>query len=173
MGCSVTPENYDTWAMFFDGVPVPAPAGTNPDGTSSGAVAAVSYIHPPYAENQCDACHKSKLRFTRRDASGCTSCHTTVPGEYRHMHGPVAANACLWCHTPHESAFPHLLRESDRTLCTRCHTQALLSTERVPAHADESRGCLECHSGHGSSARFMLKDAPQPAPVGEPAAEEH
>ena len=172
VGCQVTPENYKTWAMFFDGVPDPsAPTLVVDDGTGV-AVATASFRHQPYAEDQCDACHKSKLKFTRRDASGCVSCHPQVPDQYAYMHGPVAANACLWCHTPHESAVAHLLRESDRKLCTRCHSASLLSTENVPEHADRSRACLDCHTGHGGPARFMLRADPIEPPAPEPAPKE-
>lgn len=160
VGCAVTPENYRTWAMFFDGVPDPStrPAVAGVDGSGSGAAfATTTFVHQPYADEQCDTCHKSELKFTRRNASGCVSCHEEVPNQHRHMHGPVAANACLWCHTPHESAVPHLLREADRALCARCHTPSLLGTERVPEHGDTSRACLECHMGHGGATRFMLR----------------
>lgn len=169
-GCEVTTGNYETLSFFFDGVPDPSKRVVSSD---SGGVtsATLTFIHKPYLDEKCAECHESKLPFTRRDASGCLSCHEAVASEHRFEHGPVAAAACLWCHTPHESAFPHLLREADRALCTRCHSPSLLSTERVPAHADASRACLDCHTGHGGDVRFMLRDD-WPAEPGAPGAEE-
>jgi predicted CXXCH cytochrome family protein len=74
------------------------------------------------------------------------------------MHGPVVAAACLWCHAPHESAFSALLKDEPRNVCIGCHDQGLLGTERVPAHADESRSCLDCHYGHGGTRQYFIRD---------------
>lgn len=160
LGCSVTPENYKAWAFFFDGVPDPSArpmVGGIPVEGGASAVSQIAFIHKPYLDEDCNSCHRSGLPFTRRDSSGCLSCHEGVPTEHRFTHGPVAANACLWCHTPHESAFPHLLRETDRRLCSRCHSVSMLDVERVPAHADPQQACLNCHFGHGGDQRYNLR----------------
>jgi predicted CXXCH cytochrome family protein len=78
------------------------------------------------------------------------------------MHGPVAAGACMWCHAPHESIHRSLLRDADRKVCAQCHTAAMLAGTKVPEHADESRACLECHTGHGGPAPYMLRAAAEP-----------
>lgn len=155
-GCSVTKHNYKTLSFFFDGVPDPSSsiggAGIGSDGKPQFVL-----VHKPYAEDRCDACHRTKYRPTKSDAGICIECHAAVQTEYPKMHGAVIAMACLWCHNPHESSHPALLRSADRKVCSQCHTAGMLESARVPAHADDTRGCVECHSGHGGTLPFMLK----------------
>lgn len=174
-GCAVTPGNYKLLSTLFDGVPdpsiVPGSIGIGP-----GAGPAFVVLHQPYAEENCEACHRSRYRPSRADSRICLECHADVPAQHALTHGPVAATACMWCHNPHESAHPALLRDRDRVVCGQCHTPGLLGIDRVPAHADEGRACLECHTGHGGSSRFMLRPGvptpgapPAPTPGGPPA----
>lgn len=164
-GCSVE-KHYELLSFFFDGVPNPnaLPVTPTAGGNTASMRASATYtIHKPFLEEKCDSCHKSMFDRTGIGSDVCIACHSDVQDEYRVMHGPVAVGACLWCHVPHESAFAHLLKETDRLVCTQCHGVGMLDTEQVPEHADEARACLECHTGHGSSARFMLRAASAPA----------
>lgn len=164
-GCTVTRENYKTLSLFFDGVPDPdAVILKLPDGGVVTAAAGMLSIHRPYLEEKCVECHDSGLSMARNDAAVCLKCHQGKDREYPYMHGPVAARACLWCHVPHESARKHLLRDADRSMCGMCHAPGLLSASAVPEHADQSRGCLECHAGHGGPQPRMLR--PRPAAPG-------
>lgn len=166
-GCQVTPSNYKLLSFLFDGVPDPALAG--PAGNTSGQDIRQSKtysLHRPFEEEKCDACHAGGLRPTRQDSSRCLQCHADRTAEFAYMHGPVAAAACMWCHAPHESAFAHLLRDADRKVCGQCHTPEMLTAEQVPEHGDESRACLECHTGHGGPAPKMLRADRGPAPAG-------
>jgi predicted CXXCH cytochrome family protein len=168
-GCSVTPRNYRVLSFFFDGVPDPS-APAVPASRGGLGQPSLAIVHRPFAEENCEACHKTKFKPSRNDSSACMQCHPGVQGEHPRMHGPVAAGACLWCHAPHESSRPHLMRDSDRKVCAQCHTPALLDATRVPAHAQPARECLECHTGHGSTGPFMLRpgasaDTPPPAPA--------
>lgn len=161
MGCTVTDKNYRLLSFFFDGVPNP---NALPIMAESGNPAAIrqspTYVaHPPFLNNQCDACHRSRFTQEAITSDVCLKCHSGVPNEYPFMHGPVTAGACLWCHVPHESAFAHLLKARPRAVCTQCHEPALLDSERVPEHADESKSCLDCHRGHGGQGRNMLRDS--------------
>jgi len=167
IGCSVTPRNYKTLSFFFDGVPDPAVSGGPGAAGGSGGKPTFVVTHKPFADEHCDACHRTKYRPTKNDATICLECHAAVQTQYPKMHGAVIATACLWCHNPHESSHPALLRNSDRKVCSQCHTVAMLESTRVPAHADPARGCVECHSGHGSTLPFMLKPgvaSPTPTP---------
>jgi predicted CXXCH cytochrome family protein len=171
-GCTVTESNYRSLSFFFDGVPDPrVPLG--PDGQplapSDPRRSPTFVIHVPYAEDNCDACHQGRMRMSRRDSDVCLKCHEAARSGHEHMHGPVAAGECLWCHNPHESAYASLMKDTDRRVCTTCHAPGMLHGERVPAHGDPARGCLECHSGHGGSAPFMLKEGV--APIGDGHAE--
>ena len=160
-GCTVTPKNYKMLSFFFDGVPDPTALGPGETRGANGVVRdARVWVHKPFAEEKCDACHKTRYRPSKNDGSICLACHEKIPTEHERMHGPVTVGACIWCHTPHESRYPHLLRDSDRKVCSQCHSANILDTTKVAAHADESRGCLECHMGHGGgTGRFMLREA--------------
>ena len=170
-GCSVTKQNYKVLSFFFDGVPDPSLPPGAVGSRMVGGQPVFIVVHKPHAQERCDECHTSKYRPSRNDSSICLKCHAAVQNAYPHMHGAVEATACLWCHSPHESSHLALLRDSDRKVCSQCHTPSMLNATRVPAHADAARGCLECHSGHGSAAAFMLKPevpaaAPTPPPSG-------
>lgn len=158
-GCTVTKQNYKALSFFFDGVPDPnLPAGVIDPATGEVRPAATVSVHPPYAEENCSECHRSRLRMSRNDSGICANCHAGKDSEHPRMHGPVAAGACLWCHHPHESGHRFLLRDNDRAVCSQCHTPRLLNSVRVPEHADESRACLECHVGHGGTRPFLLRE---------------
>lgn len=166
-GCQVTPSNYKLLSFLFDGVPDPSMSG--PRGNTAGVDIKQSptySAHRPFLEENCDACHKGKLRPSRNDSSTCLTCHAEETSKHPYMHGPVAAAACMWCHAPHESAYAALLRDSDRKVCMQCHTTEMLSAEDVPEHADESRACLECHTGHGGDAPKMLRAGVRPGAGG-------
>ena len=170
-GCTVTPKNYKVLSFFFDGVPDPALTAVGEVRGRDGVVRASKvWVHQPFAEDKCDACHTTRYRPTKNNGSICLPCHEKVPTEYVQMHGPVTAQACIWCHNPHESRYPHLLRDPDRKVCAQCHSGNLLDSSRVPAHADESRACLECHVGHGANGRFLLRDGAEAGRPLEPAA---
>jgi predicted CXXCH cytochrome family protein len=124
-------------------------------------------VHRPFLEERCGDCHTSRFRLEAVGADVCLKCHASATGQYPHVHGPVAAGACLWCHVPHESAYAHLFKGEARGVCTQCHDPSLMKADRVPAHADEHRDCLECHAGHGGLDRYFLTDggsAGPPAP---------
>jgi len=169
-GCSVE-KNYELLSFFFDGVPNPnAPQSTLAGGSGAAMRDSPTYtVHPPFAEARCDACHKSMFDRTGIGAEVCQECHAGTQDEFAMMHGPVSVGACLWCHVPHQSAYAHLLKRPERETCTQCHRSELLNHEVVAEHADETRGCLECHVGHGSDARYLLRDhtyRPVPAEEG-------
>jgi predicted CXXCH cytochrome family protein len=155
--CSIQ-KNYKTLSFFFDGVPDPnAPANpTHPGGVPDITQSPTYTAHKPWKEERCEECHTRTLKMGSRDSDLCLKCHAEKTTQYERMHGPVAVGACLWCHNPHNSAYAHLLKAPAREVCSQCHTQAMLSAESVPAHAQADRSCLECHDGHGGSERFFL-----------------
>lgn len=164
-GCTVTKENYATLSFFFDGVPDPSAKGGGPEGDA--LIAERVVVHKPFAEEKCEACHKTQYRPSRNDARACLECHDKLMDEHAWTHGAVAGGACLWCHSPHESVRKWLLRGPDRKLCAQCHAPAMLNDSTVPAHADEKLSCLSCHFGHGGDSATMLRPgatATTPAP---------
>ncbi len=160
LGCSPQ-RRYEVLSFFFDGVPNP----------QSGNVALgaggrpISYLHKPYSEGKCAACHTdgdAEMSITRAidiksiSSKVCLKCHEKTPNQYPFMHGPVAVGECMLCHAPHESPNPHLLLAATPRLCVQCHVPELMSPKR-PEHADEKADCLNCHVGHGSGARGLLR----------------
>lgn len=132
--------------------------GPGPAATTRPAAALPRYVHKPFAEDKCTACHTETgtLLASARRTDGCLECHKGVKTEKLVMHGPVATGACLSCHAPHESTVPGLLLASGQTLCTGCHERATLSL-RATAHRNSRRNCLDCHYGHGGPGQFLLK----------------
>lgn len=157
-GCSIE-KHYELLSFFFDGVPNPnALSVTGSAGGFESLRDSPTYsAHRPFLDEQCSECHTSQFSTSGVSADVCMNCHDDVPTSLERMHGPVAAGACLWCHVPHESAFASLLKEKPRAVCGQCHEQGLLNTSKVPAHADETRQCLECHYGHGGTSSYFLR----------------
>ncbi len=159
-GCGTPEQRYKILSFFFDGVPDPSQTTQKKQLVSSSGRPV--YIHAPYAENQCDACHlntRDIFARARVKPDACISCHADVAASYPVMHGPVAAKECLQCHQPHQASEVHLLKYSSPRICVQCHETELLST-RVPEHSEQNSGCLTCHSGHGGEDRnFLLKIA--------------
>lgn len=162
LGCSAQ-KHYKTLSFFFDGVPDPnADALATTRNVSRGGKQHTVYIHKPYAENNCNACHEGDRQafFTLAAAQGpkperCLTCHADVPHKHAVMHGPVAVNACNWCHSPHQSLNPHLLKSTPNKVCMQCHGPTGLSPS-LANHQDPKSNCLDCHSGHGGD-RSLLK----------------
>lgn len=180
LGC--TPEkHYKVLSFFFDGVPDPnAPVVTDgEEGGTPGQPVARAILHKPFAENKCDACHATATGkfedFDKADESSCAKCHEHVQTQFAVMHGPVAIGGCLFCHVPHESTIPALLVDAAPAVCMTCHDRELLPAN-PPDHATD-RSCLECHVGHGSERRGLLRSdwvaaaggaAPTPPPATAP-----
>lgn len=160
-GC-VTEKNYKVLSFFFDGVPDPnAPPVALDEFTADGqrVVRAVAFIHKPYAEGKCDACHTNATGsfddYDKVDDATCLKCHQDVPDEWPRMHGPVALGQCGLCHQPHESSVPALLKDDPQKVCGTCHLTELLPAE--PPDHFTNRNCLDCHLGHGGTDRGLLR----------------
>lgn len=166
LGCGTPQQRYKVLSFFFDGVPDPnAPKGT----VASASGGKPSYLHNPFANGKCNACHQSEDPFSppHVTAATCLACHTQVPGEYPLLHGPVASGQCQFCHTPHQSTEPHLLKLSSPRICQQCHEPGSISP-KVAEHTDPKADCMSCHSGHGGSDRHFLKASYTPAPATAP-----
>jgi predicted CXXCH cytochrome family protein len=175
-GCGTPRERYRVLSYFFDGVPDPDAVKrvTNAGGVQVPVLARTVIQHKPYADNQCDVCHRSargEIQEFSEAYKQCVKCHKTVSNERVLMHGPVAREECRWCHAPHESAEPALLKDTPVKVCVQCHDKELLGPN-PPEHLDGTTSCLDCHYGHGGDGRYFLKPPPtsQPAPASAPGA---
>jgi predicted CXXCH cytochrome family protein len=172
LGCSPQ-SRYKTLRVLFDGVPDPDAPKVDPYAARRGTNSKPLFIHRPYAQEKCDACHintddifaRAKVR-----ANVCIECHAKIKTEHAIMHGPVVNDACTLCHVPHTSPNEHLLRVPAPKVCIQCHESGSL-TASIPEHLDAKASCLTCHSGHGGADHQMLKlvrAAPATAPAAKP-----
>ena len=170
LGCSTVESRYKVLSIFFDGVPDPNAAKLVVRQKSTGRPI---FVHKPYAEQNCDACHTATQDIFARamvPPERCFNCHPNVLSEYPKMHGPVASKECLQCHSAHQSVEPHLLKVESPRLCLNCHLPATLSVATA-AHKDPKISCLDCHSGHGGPDMRFLKSSYREAPVPAPETE--
>src|SRR5581483_12228618 len=178
-GCTVTQKNYSALSFFFDGVPDPnapkLPAGSNDEGNETvagnGGRLNRVFIHKPYDEGRCDACHgaaKEFTDFTKMGSDVCLKCRQKELNKFPVMHGPVAAAECLLCHAPHESTYPKLLKEPSPQVCIQCHLPELLP-QKPPEHQSEAVSCLDCHFGHGGPKHGLLRPVSTTAASTQPA----
>ena len=172
IGCGTPQERYHTLSVFFDGVPNPdAPSRTNNDDSKPQIFLSTRIVsqHKPFLDNRCAECHhdiNGDIQDFELAYNACVKCHKNVSSERLLMHGPVAREQCKWCHTPHQSTEPFLLKDTSLKVCTQCHNKDLLGNN-PPEHADGKTSCVQCHFGHGGTARYFLK--PAAGPAGDPA----
>jgi predicted CXXCH cytochrome family protein len=160
-GCSTPQQRYRALSVFFDGVPDPDAAAKLAAQPRKNATGQTVYLHKPYEDKNCNACHPNTSDIFARakvSADVCMKCHSSVQAEHKIIHGPVAAQECFYCHSPHHSIQPHLLKTAQPKLCTQCHAVATLSVT-PPEHLDAKVDCISCHSGHGGADRRFLRIA--------------
>lgn len=157
LGCASSPrQRYRVLSVFFDGVPNPdAPKKSQ---SNVNAFARQTYVHKPYADNQCSSCHLNTSDIFARAAvpeNVCLNCHANIPTQHAVMHGPVVNNECRMCHSPHSSGVPHLLKQPAPAVCLQCHdVDSLRAMHKAPF--DAARSCTDCHSGHGGTNHQLL-----------------
>ncbi|MHC5113350.1 MAG: cytochrome c3 family protein [Planctomycetota bacterium] len=170
-GCSIE-RDYEILSFFFDGVPEPgsadAAAGAGGGAGAGGALFAGGMVsgHTAYRERRCAWCHGDAAQygfqtigFSSLSETVCLDCHTDSL-EHTYLHGPVAVGACLFCHEPHVSRFPSLLVDESPELCLACHQFEFEGQPVSEVHADPTRDCLECHTGHGGDHHYFLRPGP-------------
>lgn len=116
------------------------------------------WIHYPYAEKECVACHdeQSLGRMTEPEPGLCYICHEDLSGIYAYLHGPVAGGYCSSCHNPHSSEHESLLRFSGDQLCFHCHTEE--DVYRNEMHSDlDGMACTDCHNAHGGEDKYIFQ----------------
>ena len=169
-GCGSPKQRHRFLSVFFDGVPDPDAPKAQTGNVRTSTAGKTVYLHEPYAQQKCDACHQNTQDIFARAkvrADVCGDCHPNVATQYPKMHGPVVTGGCMMCHGAHQSSQPHLLKQPTPKLCVQCHEAGTLSP-RTAAHTDPNSDCLTCHSGHGGSDSNFLKLA-QAAPTTVPA----
>lgn len=127
-----------------------------------------NYVHPPFAERQCDTCHQEPkngrvalVEGGRREL--CLVCHADMQerlDKAKVKHAPVTGEAgCVACHSPHAANYPHQARRGPVQLCLSCHTnlaQARLGKAFLHQPVFEL-SCLVCHQEHAGDRPKRLR----------------
>jgi predicted CXXCH cytochrome family protein len=126
--------------------------------------------HSPFAESDCDFCHRNKdpknpgpLR--KPITSLCGDCHDDLASGMRAHSSkhPPALQSCSNCHNAHNAKHKGLLLVSQEELCAGCHpkVKALMDGAKVK-HLPVVEGdrCLNCHNPHSTNVEKMLIDLP-------------
>ena len=165
-GCA-THARHEWLVLFFDGVPPEPGAVTNAPAAQAGTVAVKTnlliappepkvFVHGPYADRECTACHESKFsqRMRGKLKEVCLGCHSDLLDKAKSTHSPVEDGECLQCHNPHQAPRKFLLVKKPTELCVECHDDT--AKAKYP-HAPVSEGeCLECHKPHASDQPHLL-----------------
>ncbi len=135
-------------------------------GLGSATVSGVHFIHPPFGEGDCGACHAvissgDPLRLSEDlwgdELEVCLSCHgLEMAGDQMRpvQHKPFEEGKCVDCHDPHAADLPTLLRQDQPTLCADCHEEDGIT--QAPHVRDNPDNCLTCHLPHSSFAERLL-----------------
>jgi predicted CXXCH cytochrome family protein len=169
--CACSPDaRYRTLSFFFDGVPDPnAPPPPErrtyvtdlkpgEDPAARRPARRLVSVHPPYAEDDCTACHNlntGMLTLPIREGL-CNICHADVTEGLDYLHGPVAVADCVACHHYHASTYIDLLLDEPDQICLRCHELEKLTNPPHDALV-KAAPCAQCHDPHGGGNRHFLK----------------
>jgi len=123
------------------------------------------FMHPPFAEKQCEVCHApakdGKVVLTQADTrSLCVMCHGEQAKhiETAKVQHPGAAGDCTDCHSPHASNTPGLPKTDAVNICLQCHADiAELAKKRVQHQPAFKDGCGTCHDAHGNDNEHLLR----------------
>ena len=84
--------------------------------------------------------------------------------DYKYLHGPLAAeevvgNGCVQCHLPdgkdctEDEPGSYKFMVPKEAMCVGCHEKS-----ESPEHVARKKGCLACHSPHGSdTSPYLLR----------------
>lgn len=152
--------------VFFTGVDQPAASSSAAAAQSTNAPlqAAIQvagptlFVHQPYAEQKCSACHLGAQSQELRPGGGeiCLECHTKLKTPAKYVHAPFGDGSCGTCHTPHQSEEPHLLSAKGQGVCTSCHE--LNQIRNLKGHAAMGgEVCWKCHDPHSSDQKNLVR----------------
>jgi predicted CXXCH cytochrome family protein len=127
-----------------------------------------TFVHAPFEEGSCDACHEESPATAGRVAvtssvgsDACMACHDGMGDETGHQ--KIDGLECDDCHTPHASNFETLLKNPGR-LCLECHDDITnvrtAEGQRARLHRPlEDGNCLDCHKMHSPAGESFLVKA--------------
>ena len=165
-----SPSGKSLLTFFFDGVPEPDSTEVTVPGSEavpadsanlamddSAPGSPMVFVHYPYGERECAACHDQRSLGTMVEPQPglCYSCHEDLGTRYQYLHGPVAGGYCTSCHDPHRSGKEKLLKFTGDQLCFHCHKPE--SVYKNEMHMDlEGMVCVDCHNPHGGEDKYIF-----------------
>jgi predicted CXXCH cytochrome family protein len=168
-GCS-SQARHKVLTFFFTGVDQPstaaaaatqAPAADTNAPTRTLPPEPVLYLHEPYAQRQCTACHVGELsqELKVEGSALCLECHAKILAGASRVHAPVADGRCDLCHSAHQSEQPRLLTRKAQDLCLDCHPLEVMRV--VSRHSTlQTDDCVKCHEPHRSELKALLRTPP-------------
>ena len=168
--CQCSPKaGKSLLTFFFDGVPESdtlaadlSQGQARPDPTlQEGEVLALDvpelWLHYPYAERECAACHdeQSLGDMTETQPGLCYMCHEDFSARFTYLHGPVAGGYCTSCHDPHSAKNEKLLRYQGDELCFHCHKKESVFRNEMHEGLD-GMACADCHNSHGGEDKYLF-----------------
>jgi len=127
---------------------------------------AAAFIHQPYAEANCTACHGGLPRIPRSSPRQGRAVHH-LPRRSGHGSGrrpracPGGRRDCLFCHAPHQAERGGLLRGDAEALCVPCHQDAREQAKLASVHTPfKLLECGECHQPHTGAAGLLRQSDP-------------
>ncbi len=140
-----------------------------PHGSSRTHMLTGTELHMPFADGDCDSCHRppfaGRVRLRARGKRVCTACHGEIiePVEVGgSIHAPVVAvgrqASCISCHDPHLSSAGSLLVDEGTELCGMCHESVVEAARAETGHDPAAEACINCHSPHRSEREHLLKE---------------
>lgn len=119
-------------------------------------------------QRKCELCHVSQneekiasaeVKLIAKLSQLCFECHpdSDYSASTEVVHGPLSVAECIFCHDPHLSKDEneHLLKKPVPELCYGCHEKK--NVETIPDHK-VAEACLNCHTGHSSPNKSLLKE---------------
>lgn len=123
-----------------------------------------SYVHFPFKEGKCIACHNShtsdiKGLVKEEVNSLCLSCHDGIKRALKKsfVHYALKKGMCTDCHYAHSGKNKHLLVKAQKDLCWDCHESLKEQLKKSYAHLPFKEGeCSSCHDPHASSEENQM-----------------
>lgn len=140
-----------------------------PHGSPNKHMVSGSQLHPPFADGDCNSCHRAplsgRIRLRAKGERICSACHgdiiePAVDGGSQHpaliAKRPYAG--CVSCHDPHMSSRDSLLVSEGPQLCTTCHQDVVTASLDETGHPAAAKDCTSCHAPHRSEQARLLNE---------------
>ncbi len=129
----------------------------NPHSSDSDKLLKKGFIHEPFGEGSCFACHDMPMDEVK---DACLMCHDGIEKNLSagYPHAAIEMAGCQSCHEPHISPVEKQLKGDNVIICGECHD--LSDKSYLEKHANQPISivdCTSCHDPHGSNEEHIFK----------------